>query len=161
MKNHYYLSIIDKFKRIIAEFKRIIQMLSQMSYRLGYWLGGSNNNRAKFCWILTGIWSIFVVFHGFGSPLFNSAVSDIFEQLKVLRQWILSEIEAGQKLQKTTGFFSGLYSYREQRRSTCNDNKLVHPGKNNPTDRKRACPCRQKNRSLEKFRVKSFQRSDL
>ena len=53
-------------------------MLSQMSYRLGYWLGGSNNNRAKFCWILTGIWSIFVVFHGFGSPLFNSAVSDIF-----------------------------------------------------------------------------------
>ena len=31
------------------------------------------------------------------------------EQLKVLRQWILSEIEAGQKLQQTTGFFSGLW----------------------------------------------------
>ena len=31
------------------------------------------------------------------------------EQLKVLRQWVLSEIEAGQKLQKTTGFFSGLW----------------------------------------------------
>ncbi|MDO8564670.1 MAG: hypothetical protein Q7R88_01605 [bacterium] len=31
------------------------------------------------------------------------------EQLKVLRQWILSDIEAGQKLQQTTGFFSSLW----------------------------------------------------
>ena len=31
------------------------------------------------------------------------------EQLKILRQWILSEIEAGQKLQQTIGFFSSLW----------------------------------------------------
>ena len=31
------------------------------------------------------------------------------EQLKNLRQWILSEIGAGQKLQQTTGFFSSLW----------------------------------------------------
>lgn len=53
-------------------------MLSRLAYRLGYWLGSSNNNRAKACWIITGIWFIFVIFHGFGSPLLNSAVSDIF-----------------------------------------------------------------------------------